>query len=59
MNKISKIGLFIFILNFIFMSILILLNQTIPDFISYIFFGALIINFVGVIVNQRKANSYK
>lgn len=55
MNKISKPGLFIFLLNFILMIALILLNQQIPDLIVYIFWGSIIVTIAGAIVTRRKS----
>lgn len=54
MNKISKIGLFILLLNIISMIALILLNQTIPDFIMYVFLGSMIVTIAGAMINRRK-----
>jgi membrane-bound acyltransferase YfiQ involved in biofilm formation len=54
MNKISKIGLFIYLLNFILMIALILLNQKIPDYMVYVFWVSLVITIAGAIINKRK-----
>ena len=55
MNKISKIGLSILLLDIILMIALVLLNQRIPDFFGkYVFGGALIITFAGAIKDHRK-----
>lgn len=55
MNKISKIGLSILLLDFILIIALVLLKQRIPEFFGkYVFGGALIITFAGAIKDQRK-----
>ena len=53
MNKISKIGLSIFLLNFILMTTLLLLNQTIPNFIMYVFSGSIMVTIARGIINPR------
>lgn len=54
MNRISKLGLFIFIVNFILMIALILLNQEMPDFTIHIFWVSIIVTIAGAIITRRK-----
>jgi len=54
MNKISKIGLTIYLLTVVIIISLMFLGKKVPHFLMYLFWGGLIINFAGAVVNQRK-----
>jgi hypothetical protein len=54
MNKITKIALIMYVLNFIVIITLMLLSQKIPEFlIKYTFWGAIILSFSGIIGNKK------
>ena len=54
MSKTSKLGLFVYLLNFIVMFVLIGLSRQIPGFMVYIFWASIIVTIGGGL--NRKAS---
>lgn len=54
MNKILKIGLITYFINFIILIVLILLSRQIPSIIMYVFWGSLIVTLASALINIRK-----